>query len=66
MVGGAEIDPLPDVSLPEEAGRTGASAAPTPFICMILSKGKYNMFEPWRDSTNTLVTLLYISFIALI
>jgi len=53
-----------------EGGVTGASevllgtdegdtlAGLIPFICMILSKGKYSKLEPCLDSTSTLVTLV--------
>src|SRR5574337_1817860 len=49
--GGALLEPA--------AGGTSSAAAggACNTLCMILSSGRYSRFEPWRDSTRTLVTL---------
>ena len=65
MVAGDGTEPLEDESFMVDAAGADKSAPLALLNCMILSSGKYSMFEPCRDSTNTLVTLLYISFMAL-
>ena len=55
-----EKDVFPDVVgqhlAAEPVDAPSRAVPPAATLCMILSNGKYSKFEPWRDSTNTLVT----------